>query len=93
MKTFETMKHNIPEGATHYQEEGDGYLFAWFSKTGDSLSIFVPECPLPSWTYCSASNYEGLIKLIPTETPEEKEALDAIEQLSLIHISEPTRPY
>ena len=80
MKTFETMKHNIPEGATHYQEEGDEYLFAWFSKTDDSLRIFVPESPFPSWNECSAYHYEDLIKPIPTETPEEKEALDTIEK-------------
>ena len=80
MKTFETMKHNIPEGATHYQEEGDEYLFAWFSKTDDSLRIFVPESPFPSWNKCSAYHYEDLIKPIPTETPEEKEALDTIEK-------------
>ena len=67
MSTYETMKHNIPEGATHYQEEGNGYLFAWFKEDGDSLKIFVPEAPLSSWTNCFKSAYEDLIKPIPTK--------------------------
>lgn len=29
MKTFETEKHNIPEGATHYANETEADYFAW----------------------------------------------------------------
>ena len=67
MNTYETMKHNIPDGATHYQDEGNGYLFAWFKEDGGSLKIFVPEDPLSSWTNCFKSAYEDLIKPIPSD--------------------------
>jgi len=30
MKTFETEKGNIPEGATHYSNEAEGDCFAWY---------------------------------------------------------------
>ena len=30
MKTFETEKHTIPEGATHYSNETEHVMFCWF---------------------------------------------------------------
>ena len=39
MKTFETEKNNIPEGATHYRNEDKNSLFTWF-KVGDSVEIW-----------------------------------------------------
>lgn len=33
-KTFEDMKHNIPEGATHYRDEDDKNLFTWVKVAG-----------------------------------------------------------
>ncbi|CAL9955124.1 hypothetical protein VPHK46_0007 [Vibrio phage K46] len=34
MKTFETEKGNIPEGATHYCNENDETFFCWFKGVG-----------------------------------------------------------
>ena len=42
MKTFETEKHNIPEGATHYSDESDTDVFAWFKS---ELGINYLWCP------------------------------------------------
>ncbi|CAH9017248.1 putative coil containing protein [Vibrio phage 193E37-1] len=35
MKTFETEKNNIPEGATHYSDEAEGDCFAWYKVLHD----------------------------------------------------------
>ena len=51
MKTFETEKHNIPEGATHYSDEDAGFRFAWYKKVEGVGLIWIPDdfekwCPL-----------------------------------------------
>ncbi|AUR88473.1 hypothetical protein NVP1113A_72 [Vibrio phage 1.113.A._10N.286.51.E7] len=42
MKTFETEKHSIPEGATHYSNENDTDVFAWFKS---ELGVNYIWCP------------------------------------------------
>ena len=43
MKTFLTEKHNIPEGATHYQDEESGIkVFAFFKKSDGFSYYFAP---------------------------------------------------
>lgn len=84
MKTFETEKHNIPEGATHYFNEDHFNYFTWVAV--DSFG----NC----WGLIEKSEVTGGIKPIPqtnTETPEEKEALDSIDS-NLIKPREMTQP-
>lgn len=62
MKTYETMKHNIPEGATHYIDESDDFGFAWFDL--DVGAIFI----LDYWVRCDIGDYpKDEVKKIPTE--------------------------
>ena len=66
MKTFETEKGNIPEGATHYQDQDGEHLFAWFKLNGEDLSINVPDQGVSdAWFDCSISYFRGKIKPIP----------------------------
>lgn len=39
MKTYETEKNNIPEGATHYRNEDENSLFTWL-KVGDDIELW-----------------------------------------------------
>jgi hypothetical protein len=76
-KTFKDMKQNIPEGATHYQNESEEYMFAWFDYNKDKCYV------MGGWKECTMKDYpSGEIKPIPTtiktESPEEREALDMI---------------
>ena len=81
MKTFETMKHNIPEGATHYRDESDGFIFSWVMfDDGGALNVYTTAL---GWCRLNHSKFKDKVKPIPTiqtETQEEKEALDAIEK-------------
>lgn len=80
MKTFETEKHNIPEGATHYREETNRDSFAWVcfyptpKLTIDGVSISGVDLAV------SGESLNNLKPIPQTniETPEEKEALDLI---------------
>lgn len=64
MNTYETMKHNIPEGATHYCDENDDCKFSWFKKTGDQWHINCPEGK-GKWIECTWL-HEFNINQIPT---------------------------
>jgi hypothetical protein len=85
MKTFETEKHNIPEGATHYSEEQLGAYFCWYIISSDNAEIAVLDGVGfgLNWHACEHSEQFGdNVKPIPQtniETPEEKEALDLID--------------
>lgn len=71
MKTFETEKHNIPEGATHYRDECKDFAFVWVKKTGDNS--YVWDCD--RWCEAVIINRDLEITPIPQtniETPEEK---------------------
>ena len=75
MKTFETEKHNMPEGATHYYYSCSGY--GWVKKepcaTGRDKSFIWDG---GKWVRGVVVSY--VVKPIPTipaETPEGKEAL------------------
>jgi hypothetical protein len=79
MKTFETEKHNIPEGATHYFDETSDEHFAWWND--DNQMLLDPE-NANEWVVPNA--YDDVSSPIPIpqtniETPEEKEALDLID--------------
>ena len=86
MKTFETEKHNIPEGATHYRDEDKSNLFTWF-KVGNGIEFWYEAGRkwrgIGSHINCIM---DKLVEIPQTdiETPEEKEALDsiALRQLS-----------
>lgn len=43
MKTFETEKHNIPEGATHYANETDDDYFAWVKFVDGEVYRIMPH--------------------------------------------------
>ena len=77
MKTFETMKHNIPEGATHYRDESDDFRFSWVMfGDGGALNVYTTAL---GWCRFNHSKFEDKVKpipKIPTETKEDKEALD-----------------
>ena len=85
MKTFETEKGNTPEGATHYSDEADGKYFCWYN-IGEVAKICVLDGVGfgHKWHKCTNEHKGADVKPIPsvpTETPEEKEALDAIEKV------------
>lgn len=66
MKTFETEKHNIPEGATHYTNETNADYFLWVRCESDGSS----------WGLIKDSDIMLNAKPIPQaniEKPEEKE--------------------
>ena len=69
MNTFETEKHNIPEGATHYANETKGDEFAWY-KMDDGVSyLFCPNYGR-AWEKCQDQReiYNSDVKPIPTDT-------------------------
>lgn len=64
MKTFETEKHNIPEGATHYENETSISYFAWFKLSGDDL-LCMPISNPDMWLPCSLEFCKDSITPIP----------------------------
>ena len=90
MKTFETEKHNIPEGATHYRDECKDFTFVWVKQIAGKEYVWDAD----SWYEAVVINRDLEIKPIPQtniETPEEKEALDSID-VKLIKPREPSKP-
>ena len=85
MKTFETEKGRIPEGATHYSDETEGKYFCWYNIGGVAKICVLDGVGFGhKWHKCTNEHKGADVKPIPwptTETPEEKEALDAIEQV------------
>ena len=47
MKTFETEKHSIPKGATHYCNETCSGFFAWWND--DTKEMLCPDGLVSSW--------------------------------------------
>ncbi|QYW02842.1 hypothetical protein [Vibrio phage BUCT006] len=81
-KTFEDMKHNIPEGATHYHNESDGHHFCWFKVDGNKWFVNCPDQGA-KWYKCSREHHRiGIVQFLQTESPEEREALDMIDTTS-----------
>lgn len=73
MKTFETEKGNIPEGATHYFEENENEKFAWWDENKALLL-----CPDNSGEWETPHGTDDISSPMPIpqtnkETPEEKE--------------------
>lgn len=83
-KTFEDMKHNIPDGATHYRNECESFLFTWFKETDSGIKFY--EEASQNWSLIGrhVNNLKSKMVKIPSqiETPEEKEALDMIDTTS-----------
>ena len=78
MKTFETEKDNIPEGATHYKDESPISEFCWFKLERGHWYAMTKGGS--RWYHSGVG--EGKIwgiKRMPTQTPEEEEALDLID--------------
>lgn len=69
MKTFETEKHNIPEGATHYLNETDTDCFAWYRE--DTKEVMVDGYVAPEWE--SAGKDENLADMKPIPQTKEVE--------------------
>lgn len=91
MNTFETEKHNIPEGATHYMNQTSYSHFAWCRYANDRLYATLPG--EIEWVHVSEDIFDRNIKPIPQTnigTPEEKEALDSINS-NLIKTREPSK--
>lgn len=79
MKTFETEKHNIPEGATHYRDECEDFEFSWVMFDDGELMV---DTIATGWSRFKHPEFEAKVKPIPQtniETPEEKEVLDLID--------------
>lgn len=71
MNTYETMKHNIPEGATHYRDGSDDFKFAWaMYDDGGELNVHTTAL---GWCRFAHSGFEAKVKPIPKDTSEEKE--------------------
>ena len=51
MKTFETEKHNIPKGATHYWNESCKGFFAWWNENTKEML-----CPDGLGSWCRVSD-------------------------------------
>ena len=66
MNTYETMKHNIPEGATHYID-GDFYFFAWVNL---SEGKYYNEGEWLNYEFSTLP--DGVVKPIPVEAPKEE---------------------
>lgn len=64
MKTYETEKHNIPEGATHYQDECSKYHFSWFILDESKLRIKTPD-QCTNWIGVRLVDYIDRIAPIP----------------------------
>lgn len=86
MKTFETEKNNIPEGATHYSNESDTMYFSWFKGVDTDEFKVMSTDTKGKWVRGSQYQYKDdgvtIIPQISIETPEEKEALDLIDTTS-----------
>ena len=96
MKTFETEKHNIPEGATHYRDECNEYEFLWVRFNNNSMFVWDDTY----WDEVKDDNFKLSVKPIKTatlenqmnidnlatQTPEEKEALDTMAGISREHL-------
>ncbi|AUR94939.1 hypothetical protein NVP1199A_73 [Vibrio phage 1.199.A._10N.286.55.C10] len=54
MKTFETEKHNIPKGATHYWNESCKGFFAWWNENTKEML-----CPDGLGSWCRVSDVSG----------------------------------
>ena len=65
MKTFETEKCNIPEGATHYRDECEEYQFSWVKFASDSMYFWCE-------TYWDETE-DYLFKLSVKPIPQTKE--------------------
>ncbi|AUR88240.1 hypothetical protein NVP1111B_46 [Vibrio phage 1.111.B._10N.286.45.E6] len=67
MKTFETEKRNIPEGATHYSDEQDGSYFCWFAINGEVAKICVLDGVgfVNEWHRCTNEHRGADVKPIP----------------------------
>lgn len=79
MKTFETEKGNIPDGATHYLNENNEYYFLWVKACSDGSF----------WSLIKDDSVISTVKPIPQtnmETPEEKEVLDTMTGISREHL-------
>lgn len=64
MKTFETEKNNIPEGATHYSDSSDERFFSWFMRTGDEW--FIKIWSDKDWVKCKHNEQDKSgVKPIP----------------------------
>ena len=64
MKTFETEKNNIPEGATHYSDSSDERYFSWFMHTGDEW--FIQIWSDKDWVKCKHNEQDKSgVKPIP----------------------------
>lgn len=66
MKTFEDMKHNIPDGATHYFEETENEKFAWWNE---SKSLLL--CPDNNGQWEAPGVHDDVSN--PTPIPQTKE--------------------
>ena len=63
MKTFETEKHNIPEGATHYINESGVYRFSWGKYVGGDLHLRLSGGKF--WRCVVNKFFSGVIEPIP----------------------------
>tara|TARA_B100001105_G_scaffold124157_1_gene99523 strand:- start:5486 stop:6046 length:561 start_codon:yes stop_codon:yes gene_type:complete len=78
MKTFLTEKHNIPKGATHYMDETDDDLFAWYRE--DTKEVMVDGYLTPEWE--SAVGIEDLSDLKPIPQTKEVEWVNGEQCIS-----------
>lgn len=88
MNTYETMKRDIPEGATHYSDESDVWYFSWFKKEGDKWFIQIWS-DNGNWVACENDEHiKSEVKPIPTEAPEPtktyryEKVTDSIEKIA-----------
>ncbi|CAH9015394.1 conserved hypothetical protein [Vibrio phage 142E35-1] len=74
MKTFETEKHNIPEGATHYWNETSSGFFAWWDDVNKLML-----CPDGHGVWVDIKDTSGdLMKSIPQQEIEWKNGLPPV---------------
>jgi hypothetical protein len=71
MRTFETEKHNIPEGATHYANETDTDCFIWYRE--DTKEVMVDGYIVSEWE--GAGKDENLADIKPIPQTKEVEWL------------------
>lgn len=74
MKTFETEKHNIPEGATHYANETDTDCFIWYRE--NTKEVMVDGYVVNEWE--PAGKDENLTDLKPIPQTKEVEWVNGL---------------
>ena len=69
MNTYETMKHNLPEGATHYHNETEDHFFCWFKFADGNWFVQCPQVEENDWNICQFEHKRDGICEVSSKEP------------------------